>query len=78
MSEYPCAPIEGVAPIFVPHMLKGAMALRYMRFANCTYEEGVMHAIATWDTDWESDPEPRTFDLAKQAVDDDLECWEGD
>lgn len=73
-----CAPIDGVDPIFVPHMLKGAMACRYARAANIPFDEAVNAANATWETDWETDPEPRTFDHANEAVDFDLAYWEED
>ena len=74
-EEYPCAPIEGVEPIFVPHMIKGAMACRYARAARMSMDEAFTFAVATWETEWPSDPEPRTFEAAMEAVDGDLEYW---
>lgn len=77
-TEPTCAPIEGVDPLFVPYMLRGAMACRYARAAQLAYEDGLEAAIATWSTKWETDPEPRTFDHAMEAVDSDLEHWDED
>lgn len=78
MSDYPCAPIEGVDPVFVPYMLRGAMALRYARCTDMDYDDAVECAVATWDTDWETDPSPRTLANAVEAVDSDLEHWDGE
>lgn len=73
-----CDPIDGVDPTFIPIMLRGAMACRYIRQTGIAYADAVAAAIATWDTEWPSDPEPRTFDHAIEAVDSDLEHWEAD
>jgi hypothetical protein len=75
VSEPTCAPIEGVDPIFVSHMIRGAMACRYARAASLAFEDAVAAAQATWETEWPDDPEPRTFETANEAVDADLEYW---
>lgn len=75
-GEYPTAPIEGVAPVFVESMIRQRMAQRYRRFVpDLTDEEARNSATATWETDWETDPAPRTFEAADEAVDSDLEYW---
>lgn len=74
-EEYPCAPIEGVAPFLIESVLRQTMALRFMQATDCTMDEAVMLATASWETDWESDPSPRTIEHAKQAVDAALEYW---
>lgn len=76
MSDDPiCAPIDGVEPIFVAAMIRQSMALRYMKAAGLTLEEATASATATWETEWESDPRPRTIELAAEAVESDLEYW---
>jgi hypothetical protein len=75
MTEPVCAPIKGVDQIFVPHLLKGAMACRYARAASLDYADALDAAVATWETEWETDPEPRTFENANEAVDADLVYW---
>lgn len=75
-DEYPCVSVKDVDPIFVPHMIRGAMALRYMRAVpDLTHDEAAAAAIATWGADWESDPRPRSFESAIEAVDSDLQYW---
>jgi len=77
-DEYICAPIEGMAPFLVEPLIRQVMAARYQERTGCSQDEAVMHATATWESEWESDPRPRTIELAKEAVDSDIECWEGD
>ncbi len=79
MGEPPiCAPIEGIAPYIVPYVLRAAMAARYAEGGSLSIDEAFAAAIATWDTEWADDPAPRTIELAIQAADDDLECWDDD
>lgn len=74
--EYPCAPIEGVGGRFVPVLLRSSMAARYCAAVpDLTLDQGMDAALATWDTDWDSDPAPRTIEAAIITVDGDLECW---
>jgi hypothetical protein len=78
MGEYLCAPIEGVDPVFVPHMILGAMAVRYMKAVpGLSIDEAYDAAKATWDTDWETEG-PRTFAMAEEEVDSDLQHWDED
>ena len=72
-----CAPVEGLDPMFLPAMLKGAMACRFCRAVGpeMSIDQGMDAAIATWETEWPDDPEPRTFEAAMEAVDDELSCW---
>jgi hypothetical protein len=71
-----CAPVEGVDPAFVPQMIKQAMAVHYCkRVPGLSLDEGMEAAQATWETEWGSDPEPRTFEAAIDEVDGDLEHW---
>lgn len=76
-AEPVCAPIPGVEPIFWPHMLKAAMATRFCRACGpeMTFEQGMDAAVATWETDWDSDPAPRSFEHAMDAADSEMEHW---
>ena len=79
LGEYPLAPIADVEPIFVRQMMLGAMALTYRSAVpDLTMEEAHDAARATWDTEWPTDPQPRTFDDAVEAVRCDLEYWKED
>jgi hypothetical protein len=52
------------------------MGLRYKKVASyLSDEEAHEAAMATWGTDWSTDPAPRTLDAAYEEVDGDLECW---
>ena len=75
-DEYPCAPIAGVDPALVPALIKQHMALHYIAaMPDMSLDEAMEAAIATWETEWESDPEPRTYAHASEAVDSDLQHW---
>jgi len=76
--DYPVVEMPGVLPIFVRSMIIGAMAVRYVRAAALEYAEGLNAAMATWGTEWDADPAPRSFEAAFEAVDSDLEHWDGD
>jgi hypothetical protein len=77
--DYPVASPADIAPPIFRAMLIQQMALQYMRrVPGLSFEEATESAIATWGTDWDSDPEPRDYDDAIDAVESDLEYWEGD
>jgi hypothetical protein len=78
LGDYPLAPMEGVATIFVRQLLLQAMAAEYARATGDSIEELMPAARATWDTDWETDPAPRTIKAAIEAAQSDLEHWEGE
>lgn len=74
--DYPVVEIPNVEPIFVRSMLIGAMAARFMgQVPDLSQDEAFDAAMATWETDWPDDPDPRTFQAAKDAVDDELQHW---
>lgn len=79
-TTYPCEPLEGVQAQFVPHILIGAMACRYCRAVGPEMDisEGMDAAMATWETEWDSDPAPRTYAAAMEEVDNDLQYWTED
>jgi len=78
--DYPVQAVDGVEPTLVRAQIIQAMALQYFNFMRSAPEDFTMAeafdaATATWETDWPDDPSPRTFEAAKQAVDDDLSYW---
>lgn len=85
--DYPVAAPDNVAPVIFRAQIIQLMALRYMtRFnANRAPSEEEMDldfamasAKATWESDWDTDPAPRTIEAAYEAVDSDLEYWTED
>lgn len=77
MTDLPTriAPIEGIAePLWKPTLLH-AMAARFCSRARIDLSEGMDAAVAVWESEWDSDPEPRTMEMAMDAVDDELEHW---
>ncbi|MCI1143181.1 hypothetical protein MOP88_14120 [Sphingomonas sp. WKB10] len=76
LGEYPIAPMEGVATIFVRQLLLQAMATEYAKATGESIHDMMDAARATWDTDWETDPAPRTIEAAVEAARSDLEHWE--
>lgn len=77
--DYPVAAPDGVEPIIFRAQIIQAMMLRYGRgVPDLTDEEARDAAMATWDTDWESDPAPRTIEASIEEVDADLSCWDED
>lgn len=77
LAIYPTVEVADVDPLFVRHMMLGAMAIHYRRYVtDLPYEDAIASARATWETDWPNDPEPRTFEQAIEAVDSDLEHWD--
>jgi hypothetical protein len=78
-TDHPTQELPGVLPVFVREQMLQQMANRYkIAVADLTDEEARDAAIATWETEWPDDPAPRTFEAAKEAVDDDLSCWDED
>lgn len=78
--DYPVAAEEGIAPVIYRAMLIQNMALRYFNYMKgspepYTLDNGFEAARATWDTDWDADPAPRTMDAAMQEVDNELAYW---
>jgi len=53
-----------------------AMSGLYLSAVPDLGEDGALDAaIATWDTDWDCDPEPRTIAHGIEAASSDLEHW---
>ena len=78
MVDYPMAEIPNVAPAFARQMMLQAMAAEYAKATGDALEDMMPAARATWDTDWESDPQPRTIQMAIEAAQSDLENWDED
>lgn len=81
--DYPVAPDEGIAPVIYRAMIIQNMALRYLKAMQGSAEPFTLdHAFeaakATWETDWDTDPAPRTMEAAMQEVDNDLAYWNED
>lgn len=76
--DYPVDAPEGVAPVIFRAQILQSMALRYKVAASLDDESARDAALATWETDWDSDPLPRTIQGGIDEVDSDLEHWEGD
>jgi hypothetical protein len=75
--DYPVVDMPDVLPIFVRSMILGAMATQYVQAVpDLSLMEGFAAAKATWETDWDGDPAPRTFEAAREEVENDLQCWE--
>ena len=78
--DYPVAAPPGVAPTIFRAQIIQTMATQYfnyMRGSTEPFSMGEAHdsAMASWDTEWPDDPEPRTLDAAMQVVSDDLSYW---
>lgn len=68
-----------VAPNIARAWLIQQMALRYQKAVpDLSHAEANDAAIATWGTDWDADPNPRTLAAANEEVDNDLEYWGDD
>lgn len=76
LGDYPLAPMEGVEPIFARQMMLQAMAAEYAKATGESLEDMMSAARATWDTEWEADPAPRTIGAAISEAHADLECWD--
>lgn len=75
LGDYAVAHPSNVAPVLFRAMLIGVMATRYAERTGMSMDEAFDPARATWDTEWELDPAPRTAEMALDAVDSDLEHW---
>lgn len=78
--DYPVAAPRGVAPIIFRSQIIQTMALRYFAYMKgveppFTMAEAHDAAMATWGSDWPSDPEPRTLEAGIEAAEDDLAYW---
>ena len=83
--DYPVAPPENVHPIIYRAQIIQTMGLEYFKAMvlgsaenNFTLDHGMEAAKATWETEWDSDPQPRTIELGIQAARADLEHWVDD
>ena len=76
ISAYPIAHMEGVSPVFAKQIMLQAMAGEYASATGESLEDMMPAARATWDTEWESDPEPRTVAAAVEAAQSDLQHWD--
>lgn len=76
IEDYTVAPIDNVAPVFVRQMMLQAMAAEYAKATGESLIDMLDAARATWDTEWETDPAPRTFEAAIAAALSDLEHWD--
>lgn len=73
--DYPVDAPDGVDPIIYRSQIIQAMAARYQEAANLSNEEAHDSAMSTWDTEWETDPAPRTVLASYTEVDADLSYW---
>jgi len=81
--DYPLAAPDGVAPAIFKAMILQTMAITYvnaMKGADEPFglDEGFDAAHATWDTEWDNDPEPRTIGAGIYEVEQDLQYWNED
>lgn len=76
LGDYPIAPMDDVEPVFVRQMMLQAMAAEYAKATGESLEDMMSAARATWDTEWETDPAPRTIEAAISEAQADLECWD--
>ena len=75
-EQHPCIAIEGVDPLFVPHMLIGAMTAKLAsRIDGMDIDAARKIARSIWEADWPCDPEPRCFTGALEQVDVELSYW---
>ena len=79
-TDYPVAAPAGVAPVIFRAQIIQTMATEYFRYMQGAEEPFSMAeahdcAMASWDTDWPDDPDPRTLEAAMQVVSDDLAYW---
>lgn len=75
-KQHPCVEIEGVDPLFVPHMLIGAMTAQIAsRIEGMDIDCARKIARSIWEADWPCDPEPRCFTGAADMVASELSYW---
>ena len=78
--DYPVANPSNIAPIIFRAMILQQMAMQYFNYMRGSDEEFTMSdafnaAHATWETDWDTDPSPRTLEAARDEVRNDLAYW---
>jgi hypothetical protein len=76
LGDYPMEPMQDVAPVFVRQLMLQAMAAEYAKATGEGLEDMMDAARATWDTNWETDPQPRTMRFAIEAAQSDLQHWD--
>lgn len=81
--DYPVAAPDDIDPIIFRAMLIQAMAFEYFNAMQSSpddfgLDEAFEAAHATWATDWDDDPVPRTLEAALEAVRGDLPYWAED
>ena len=83
MTDYSQFPVDaplGVDPVIFRSQILQSMALQYFEAmgsndAKFSMAEAFEAAAATWETEWDDDPAPRTLESARDAVSADLEYW---
>ncbi len=79
--DYPAAPPAGIDPAAYRDTIIAAMQRRYKIALLADDEQAEVDeetrdmAMATWDTEWPDDPQPRDLKAAMDVVDDDLHYW---
>ena len=78
--DYPVDAPTGVDPVIFRAQINQTMAGRYSAAMNgspepFTQADAYSAAMATWETDWSDDPNPRTIEAALAEVDGDLSYW---
>lgn len=78
--DYPVAAPEGIAPVIYRAQIIQTMALQYMKHMAgspepFTLDEAFEAAQATWETEWETDPAPRTLEAGIEEAEGDLQYW---
>lgn len=78
--DYPVDTPPGVAPVIFRAQIIQTMALEYFNHMRGAAEEFTMAdaheaAQATWETEWPTDPAPRTLEAGIRVSQDDLAYW---
>lgn len=78
--DYPVEAPANIEPVIFRAQIIQLMQLRYFNAMRGSEEPFTMGnaydaAMATWESDWPSDPQPRTIETGLQCVDDDLSYW---
>lgn len=78
--DYPVAAPFNIDPEIYRAQIIQTMAILYMNHMRdaqppFTMEEAMDAAKATWGTDWDDDPSPRTIEAGIEAADGDLAYW---
>lgn len=76
LGNYPLAKVKGVPDCLVRQTMLQAMAHVYAVATKCSMHEMMDAARATWDTEWDTDPSPRTIKGAVAAAESDLQHWD--